>query len=111
MAEPQYQKEKISVWWDIENCQVPTGCDPHTIAQNISAALAKTNYCGPVSTISAYGDTTRIPAAVQEALNSTGIALNHIPTGMYKYVSMCVYRCMRTWIHSMHLYVAISLNC
>ena len=90
MAEPQYQKAKISVWWDIENCQVPKGCEPHTIAQNISSALVKMNYCGPVSTISAYGDTTRIPASVQQALNSTGIALNHVPAGIYKHVSMCV---------------------
>lgn len=81
MAEPQYQTAKISVWWDIENCQVPKGCDPHTIAQNISSALAKMNYCGPVS-ISAYGDTTGIPSAVQQALNSTGIALNHVPAGI-----------------------------
>ncbi|KAL8205987.1 hypothetical protein R6Q57_009538 [Mikania cordata] len=36
------------------------------------------NYCGPVS-IFAYGDTNRIPASVQQGLNSTGIALNHVP--------------------------------
>ncbi|KAA8545306.1 hypothetical protein F0562_020090 [Nyssa sinensis] len=81
MAEPQYASAKISVWWDIENCQVPKGCEPHSIAQNISSALVKTNYCGPVS-ISAYGDTYRIPASVQQALNSTGVALNHVPAGV-----------------------------
>lgn len=80
-AEPQYAPAKISVWWDIENCQVPKGCEPHSIAQNISSALVKMNYCGPVS-ISAYGDTNRIPASVQQALNSTGIALNHVPAGV-----------------------------
>lgn len=80
LAEAQYVKAKTSVWWDIENCQVPKGCDPHAIAQNISSALAKLNYSGPVS-ISSYGDTTRIPAAVQQALSSTGIALNHVPAG------------------------------
>ncbi|KAK4402087.1 hypothetical protein Sango_0949400 [Sesamum angolense] len=79
-AEEQYVKAKTSVWWDIENCHVPKTCDPHTIAQNISSALIKMNYCGPVS-ISAYGDTTRISAAVQQALNSTGVALNHVPAG------------------------------
>ncbi|KAF5932632.1 hypothetical protein HYC85_028803 [Camellia sinensis] len=47
---------------DIENCQVPKGCDPHAIAQNISSALVKMNYCGPVS-ISAYGDTTGVQDA------------------------------------------------
>lgn len=80
-AEPQYVRAKTSVWWDIENCQVPKGCDPHAIAQNISSALVKINYCGPVS-ISAYGDTNRIPNSIQQALSSTGIALNHVPAGV-----------------------------
>ncbi|CAA3012557.1 Hypothetical predicted protein [Olea europaea subsp. europaea] len=80
-AEEQYVKAKVSVWWDIENCQVPKNCDPHAIAQNISSALVKINYCGSLS-ISAYGDTTRISPAVQQALNSTGIALNHVPAGV-----------------------------
>ncbi|XP_011023875.1 PREDICTED: uncharacterized protein LOC105125218 [Populus euphratica] len=80
-AEAQYTSAKISVWWDIENCHVPMGCDPHAIAQNISSALVKMNYCGPVS-ISAYGDTHRIDSAVQQALSSTGIALNHVPAGV-----------------------------
>ncbi|OWM72384.1 hypothetical protein CDL15_Pgr018269 [Punica granatum] len=80
-AEAQYVKAKTSVWWDIENCQVPKGCDAHAIAQNISSALAKLNYSGPVS-ISAYGDTTRIPSSIQQALSSTGIALNHVPAGV-----------------------------
>ncbi|KAL5792034.1 hypothetical protein ACOSP7_000628 [Xanthoceras sorbifolium] len=80
-AEPQYVTAKTSVWWDIENCHVPKSCDPHAIAQNISSALVKMNYCGPVS-ISAYGDTNRIPSTVQQALSSTGIALNHVPAGV-----------------------------
>ncbi|GMJ09275.1 hypothetical protein like AT3G62200 [Hibiscus trionum] len=80
-AESQYVSAKTSVWWDIENCQVPKHCDPHAIAQNISSALVKMNYCGPVS-ISAYGDTNRIPYSVQQALSSTGIALNHVPAGV-----------------------------
>ncbi|PPS08540.1 hypothetical protein GOBAR_AA12116 [Gossypium barbadense] len=80
-AESQYVASKTSVWWDIENCQVPKHCDPHAIAQNISSALVKMNYCGPVS-ISAYGDTNRIPSYVQQALSSTGIALNHVPAGV-----------------------------
>lgn len=80
-AEAQYERAKVSVWWDIENCQVPKGCAPHSIAKNIHSALVKMGYCGPIS-ISAYGDTTGIPTSVQEALNSTGIALNHVPAGV-----------------------------
>ncbi|XP_010468979.1 PREDICTED: uncharacterized protein LOC104749096 isoform X2 [Camelina sativa] len=81
MAEGQYVKAKTSVWWDIGNCQVPKGHDAHGIAQNVTSALGKMNYCGPVS-ISAYGDTNLIPLAIQHALNSTGIALNHVPAGV-----------------------------
>ncbi|KAI5424632.1 uncharacterized protein LOC127132492 [Lathyrus oleraceus] len=80
-TEVQYTTAKISVWWDIENCHVPKGFDPHQIAQNISSALVRMNFCGPVS-ISSYGDTTRIPASVQHALSSTGISLNHVPAGV-----------------------------
>ncbi|ONK63140.1 uncharacterized protein A4U43_C07F11820 [Asparagus officinalis] len=80
-AEGQYVKAKTAVWWDIENCQVPRSCDPHLIAQNISSALAAMDYKGPV-TISAYGDTSNIQKAAQQALSSTGISLNHVPAGV-----------------------------
>ncbi|KAJ6434638.1 hypothetical protein OIU84_018199 [Salix udensis] len=80
-ADAQYVNVKTSVWWDIENCAVPKGCDPHAIAQNISSALARMDYCGPVS-ISAYGDTQGINSAAQQALSSTGVSLNHVPAGV-----------------------------
>jgi hypothetical protein len=76
----EYAVAKTSVWWDIENCHVPRGCDPHRIAQNMSSALAAAGYTGPI-TISAYGDTGCVPHLVQHALSSTGIALHHVPAG------------------------------
>ena len=82
-AEAQYAAAKTSVWWDIENCQVPRGCDAHAIAQNINKALMNMNYHGPV-TISAYGDTNVIPWSVQGALSTTGIRLNHVPAGIFR---------------------------
>ncbi|CAN8277380.1 unnamed protein product [Cochlearia groenlandica] len=77
----EYSKTKTSVWWDIENCEVPKGWDAHAIAQNIASALLKMGYGGPVS-ISAYGDTNLIPNDVQKALSSTGVGLNHVPAGV-----------------------------
>ncbi|KAK7397012.1 hypothetical protein VNO78_18176 [Psophocarpus tetragonolobus] len=78
--ERAYSVGKISVWWDIEKCGVPKGQDGHSIAKNITSALVSINYGGPVS-IYAYGDTSRIPPPLQHALSSTGIALNHVPSG------------------------------
>ncbi|KAJ4791758.1 Meiosis arrest female protein 1 [Rhynchospora pubera] len=76
-----YAEAKMSVWWDIENCQVPRGSDPNLIAQNVSTALARAGFTGPV-TISAYGDTNGIPDPIQHALSSTGINLHHVPAGI-----------------------------
>ncbi|PHU14187.1 hypothetical protein BC332_15392 [Capsicum chinense] len=81
VAKVLYSAARISVWWDIENYQVPRESDPHEIAQNISFALVNMNYCVPVL-IFAYGDTTKISAFVQQALNSTGIGLDHVPAVM-----------------------------
>lgn len=81
MAKEEFGNVKTSVWWDLENCPVPNGVDPHAIAQNISSALSKHDYRGPVS-ISAFGDTHCLPANIQHALSSTGIALNHVPAGI-----------------------------
>ncbi|MCL7040926.1 hypothetical protein MKW94_027700 [Papaver nudicaule] len=91
-AEAQYVEAKTSVWWDIENCPVPSlhprqglssssSSSSHSIAQNIASALKKMKYRGPIS-ISAYGDTNRIPTSLQHALSSTGITLNHVPSGV-----------------------------
>jgi NYN domain len=79
-----YLEAKMSVWWDIENCQVPRGSDPNLIAQNISTALARAGFTGPVS-ISAYGDTNGVLPAVQHALSSTGISLHHVPAGNFSF--------------------------
>ncbi|KAF2560248.1 hypothetical protein F2Q70_00018832 [Brassica cretica] len=79
-AEAEYTRAKTSVWWDIENCAVPKGYDAHGITQKLTTALANMNYCGPLS-ISSYGNTDLIPKAVQLALSSTGISLNHVPSG------------------------------
>ncbi|CAH8362041.1 unnamed protein product [Eruca vesicaria subsp. sativa] len=79
-AEAEYTRCKTSVWWDIENCAVPKGCDAHGITQKLSTALANMNYLGSLS-ISSYGNTDLIPKAVQHALSSTGISLNHVPPG------------------------------
>ncbi|KAG8099264.1 hypothetical protein GUJ93_ZPchr0013g36923 [Zizania palustris] len=77
----EYATAKTSVWWDIENCHVPRDCDPHLIAQNMSSALAAAGYTGSVY-IYAYGDTNSIAKPVIHALSSTGVSLNHVPSGI-----------------------------
>lgn len=89
MADGKYAEAKTSVWWDIENCQVPRGCDPHLITQNIRSGLAEMDYKGSVS-IWAYGDTSNIPAAIQQALSSTGVSLNHVPAGISRFLPLCL---------------------
>ena len=87
MTMAEYSKVKTSVWWDIENCEVPKGWDAHAIAQNVGSSLLDMNYCGPVS-ILAYGDTNLIPHHVQQALSSTGVGLNHVPAGFLSHKTL-----------------------
>ncbi|KAM2404556.1 hypothetical protein ACFXTH_031857 [Malus domestica] len=56
ITEMQYQKAKTSVWF------------PRSAMPKVS--------------ISTYDDTHGIPASVQQALSSSGIALNHVPAGV-----------------------------
>ncbi|XP_010260965.1 PREDICTED: uncharacterized protein LOC104599913 [Nelumbo nucifera] len=71
---------RISVWWDFENCTVPSGINVFRVAQRITSALRANGLKGPVA-ITAFGDVSQLSRAKQEALSATGICLNHIPRG------------------------------
>ncbi|KAF9666032.1 hypothetical protein SADUNF_Sadunf16G0186700 [Salix dunnii] len=71
---------RVSVWWDIENCSVPSGVNVFRVAQAITTALRGNGIKGPVQ-ITAFGDVLQLSRANQEALSSTGINLAHIPNG------------------------------
>lgn len=80
MARNSGSSSKISIWWDIENCHVPRNVDPHYIAQNLRSALHHANLNGPI-TIDIFGDTRNLEHRILEALSSTGVTINHIPSG------------------------------
>ncbi|CAF2017821.1 unnamed protein product [Brassica napus] len=96
-AEAEYATAKTSVWWDIENCPVPKGWDAHSIAQKLNSALVNLSYRGPL-TITAYGNTELIPKAVQQALSSTGISLNHVPSGRKDAIDKKILVDMFLWV-------------
>lgn len=71
----EYAKKKISVWWDLNSCQVPTDFKKvSSIAKNIRLALRNANFHGEI-TVKAYGDEDIIPSEVRHALYFTGISL------------------------------------
>ncbi|KAL9245678.1 hypothetical protein vseg_019302 [Gypsophila vaccaria] len=71
---------RVSVWWDIENCGVPSGVNVFRIAHSITNAVRVNGIKGPVH-ITAFGDVFCINRSNQEALSSTGVNLIHIPNG------------------------------
>lgn len=109
MAEAPYMTAKTSVWWDIENCQIPRGFDAHGIAHNICSALMKMNYFSPVS-IYAYGDVNGIPPTIQHALSSTGIVLNHVPAGNI-HLKPLTYSCFLCLMLFMYLDMLMFESC
>ncbi|XP_041009244.1 uncharacterized protein LOC121253290 isoform X2 [Juglans microcarpa x Juglans regia] len=71
---------RVSVWWDFENCNLPSGVNVFKVAHSITAAVRASGIKGPV-TITAFGDVFQLSRAKQEALSSTGINITHIPNG------------------------------
>lgn len=71
---------KVSVWWDFENCHLPSGANVFRVAQSITAAVRINGIKGPI-TITAFGDVLQLSRTNQEALSATGINLAHVPQG------------------------------
>ncbi|KAJ0238299.1 putative endonuclease or glycosyl hydrolase [Hirschfeldia incana] len=69
---------KVSVWWDFENCHLPTGANVFKVAQSITSAVRINGIKGPI-TITAFGDVSQLSRTNQEALSATGINLTHVP--------------------------------
>ncbi|CAI9109093.1 OLC1v1008835C1 [Oldenlandia corymbosa var. corymbosa] len=78
--EEESRSVRVSVWWDFENCNVPTGVNVFRVAQSITAAVRANGIKGPIQ-ITAFGDIMQMSRQKQEALSATGINLNHIPNG------------------------------
>ena len=72
----------VAVFWDFENCPVPSGLDPFLVRRNIERALRRDGLFGPIS-LRGYGNIQNISRAhVLEALSETGVGLHHVPYGM-----------------------------
>lgn len=71
----------ISVWWDIENCQVPTKVNPESIMQNIKNVIYQ--FPSDMSlAFCAIGDMSRVPERMKAALEQSGIVLeDYVQTG------------------------------
>ncbi|OMO89582.1 hypothetical protein CCACVL1_07753, partial [Corchorus capsularis] len=78
--EEESRQIKVSVWWDFENCSLPSGVNGFRIAHLITAAVRANGIKGPIQ-ITAFGDVIQLNRAHQEALSSTGINMTHVPRG------------------------------
>ncbi|KAG7535481.1 OST-HTH associated domain [Arabidopsis thaliana x Arabidopsis arenosa] len=80
----QYEEEsrsvRVHVWWDFENCHLPSGANVFKLAQTITSAVRISGMKGPI-TITAFGDLIQLSRTNQEALFATGINLTHVPQG------------------------------
>ncbi|CAN6282537.1 unnamed protein product, partial [Urochloa humidicola] len=72
------QVVRVSVWWDLENCHIPSCVNMCRVAPLVSAALRAASIHGPLS-ITTFGDMLQLVQISQEALGATGISISHIP--------------------------------
>lgn len=75
---------RVSVWWDFENCNVPSGINVSKVVPAITDAVRTNGIKGPLQ-ITAFGDVLQLSRSNQEALAFTGIHLTHIPNGSFSY--------------------------
>lgn len=85
-GEEEGKAVKITVWWDIENCPIPTGVDPYQVAKRITSALRFNGINGPI-TITAYGNMLQFNPVTCDALFTTGVALKYVPNCLFLFHS------------------------
>uniref|UniRef100_A0A8R7UEW4 NYN domain-containing protein n=1 Tax=Triticum urartu TaxID=4572 RepID=A0A8R7UEW4_TRIUA len=72
----------VAIFWDIENCPVPSDVRPDDVAGNIRMALRLHPVVnGAVTVLSAYGDFNAFPRRLREGCQRTGVKLVDVPNG------------------------------
>lgn len=72
----------VAIFWDIENCPVPSDTRPEDVAGNIRMALRVHPVInGAVTAFSAYGDFNAFPRRLREGCQRTGVRLIDVPNG------------------------------
>ncbi|XP_040385929.1 uncharacterized protein LOC102710632 [Oryza brachyantha] len=72
----------VAIFWDIENCPVPSDVRPEDVAGNVRMALRMHPVVkGAVTMLSAYGDFNAFPRRLREGCQRTGVKLVDVPNG------------------------------
>ncbi|KAJ1260838.1 hypothetical protein BS78_10G263100 [Paspalum vaginatum] len=72
----------VAIFWDIENCPVPSDVRPEDVAGNVRMALRMHPAAkGAVTMLSAYGDFNAFPRRLREGCQRTGVKLVDVPNG------------------------------
>lgn len=72
----------MAIFWDIENCPVPSDVRPEDVAGNVRMALRMQPVVkGVVTMLSAYGDFNAFPRRLREGCQRTGVKLVDVPNG------------------------------
>lgn len=72
----------VAIFWDIENCPVPSDVRPDDVAGYIRTAIRLHPFVkGAVTMLSAYGDFNAFPRRLREGCQRTGVKLVDVPNG------------------------------
>ncbi|CAN7042986.1 unnamed protein product [Brassica oleracea var. botrytis] len=92
MAEKQFVKAPITVFWDARSCGIPEDCDDRyasMVVNNIRLALKKMNYHGMISFFG-YGDCNLTPRKVNNSICRSGITYLHVDGNGDKYADFSI---------------------
>ncbi|KAL1196431.1 hypothetical protein V5N11_023124 [Cardamine amara subsp. amara] len=91
MMESATKEAAVNVFWGIQMCPVPDGCDARRVGPCIKRYLRELGYSGPI-TITAVDVLSDVPPKTLEAVFTTGISLYNGPLGL-KDMSGCIRDC------------------
>nr|XP_043625995.1 uncharacterized protein LOC122597470 [Erigeron canadensis] len=71
----------VAIFWDMENCPIPSNVLPEDAAGNIRMALRHSAINGAVNVLSAYADFNGFSRSLREGCQRTGVKLIDVPNG------------------------------
>ncbi|KAI5061009.1 hypothetical protein GOP47_0023514 [Adiantum capillus-veneris] len=71
----------VGVFWDIENCSIPSNLDPYVVRPNIERALRTSGFLGPIHVAGYANLNTLCRGHTLESLSESGISIHHVPCG------------------------------
>ncbi|CAF2078544.1 hypothetical protein HID58_043994 [Brassica napus] len=93
-----YKWARIVIFWDIENCKVPSDCKAAQVREKILRSLWDLGSRGPVEIIAVAANESRVPSFVSSKLKLSGIRFDTLNTTVKQASDESIKRRIGRWM-------------